>query len=116
MFNLHHLTHVLGPDRRPESLLAAILRVPFVDLLTTMTQPELPLTVHEYDEWGDPSDPAALQLVSVSQRNLFVAQPPNVHMSYLHVRSTHRSASLRFHLLFISEVHQEPFVCSVGSL
>ena len=66
VLNLHHLTCLLGPDRRPESLLAAILRVPFVDLLTTMAQPELPLTVHEYDEWGDPSDPAALQLVSVS--------------------------------------------------
>ena len=50
--------------RRPSSLLAAILRVPFVDLLTTMTRPELPLTVHEYEEWGNPADPTALQLVS----------------------------------------------------
>lgn len=60
LFKLLHL--VVG--RQPSSLLAVILRVPFVDLLTTMTQPELPLTVHEYEEWGDPSDPATLQLVS----------------------------------------------------
>lgn len=49
--------------RRPHDLLAAILRVPFVDFLTSMTQPELPLTVHEYGEWGDPADPAVLQQV-----------------------------------------------------
>ncbi|KAL0053370.1 hypothetical protein WJX82_004848 [Trebouxia sp. C0006] len=48
-------------NRRPHDLLAAILRVPFVDFLTSMTQPELPLTVHEYGEWGDPADPAVLQ-------------------------------------------------------
>ena len=40
-----------------------MLRVPFVDLLTTMTQPELPLTVHEYGEWGDPSNPTVLDQV-----------------------------------------------------
>ncbi len=28
--------------------------VPFVDCLTTMLKPELPLTVGEWDEWGDP--------------------------------------------------------------
>lgn len=28
--------------------------VPFVDALTTMLDPELPLTVIEWDEWGDP--------------------------------------------------------------
>jgi len=54
--------------RRPHDLLAAILRVPFVDFLTSMTQPELPLTVHEYGEWGDPADPAVLQQVSNKQK------------------------------------------------
>ena len=62
------LVGLLGPDfcdavRRPQDLLAAILRVPFVDLVTTMTRPELPLTVHEYGEWGNPSDPAVLDQV-----------------------------------------------------
>ena len=36
---------------------AAILESPFVDVLGTLTRPELPLSVHEYDEWGDPSTP-----------------------------------------------------------
>ncbi|CAE7397920.1 PREPL [Symbiodinium pilosum] len=34
---------------------AAILEVPFVDALTSMMDPTLPLTVHEFDEWGDPA-------------------------------------------------------------
>ncbi len=29
--------------------------VPFVDVLTTMSDPSIPLTTFEYDEWGDPS-------------------------------------------------------------
>jgi hypothetical protein len=34
-----------------------------VDVLSVMCQPELPLTVHEYDEWGDPRFPDQLQQV-----------------------------------------------------
>lgn len=36
---------------------AAILRVPFVDLFNTLKDPTLPLSSHEKDEWGDPTDP-----------------------------------------------------------
>lgn len=42
---------------RPELFGAAIAEVPFVDVLNTMLNPDLPLTVTEYDEWGDPNDP-----------------------------------------------------------
>src|SRR5262249_6652883 len=31
--------------------------VPFVDLLNTMSDPSLPLTITEYEEWGNPEDP-----------------------------------------------------------
>ncbi|GAB3469624.1 S9 family peptidase [Azotobacter salinestris] len=44
-------------NRRPELFAAAIAEVPFVDVLNTMHNPDLPLTVTEYDEWGDPNDP-----------------------------------------------------------
>ena len=30
--------------------------VPFVDVLTTMSDPSIPLTTFEYDEWGNPSN------------------------------------------------------------
>eukprot|EP00054_Salpingoeca_dolichothecata_P027385 m.200610 g.200610 ORF g.200610 m.200610 type:complete len:295 (-) comp25946_c1_seq5:699-1583(-) len=41
-------------NRRPELFGALLLRVPFVDVLTTMLDETLPLTVHEREEWGDP--------------------------------------------------------------
>ncbi len=40
---------------RPELFGAAIAEVPFVDVLNTMLNADLPLTVTEYDEWGDPN-------------------------------------------------------------
>ena len=43
----------------PELFRAAIALVPFVDVINTMCDPTLPLTVPEYEEWGDPNDPVA---------------------------------------------------------
>ncbi|QVM90118.1 S9 family peptidase [Pseudomonas entomophila] len=42
---------------RPELFRCAIAEVPFVDVLNTMLDPDLPLTVTEYDEWGNPGEP-----------------------------------------------------------
>ena len=41
----------------PQLFGAVVAEVPFVDSLTTMSDPTLPLTVHEYEEWGNPEDP-----------------------------------------------------------
>jgi oligopeptidase B len=41
-------------NQRPELFRAAVLHVPFVDVLNTMLDASLPLTVGEYEEWGDP--------------------------------------------------------------
>ncbi|WP_426573524.1 S9 family peptidase [Aquihabitans sp. McL0605] len=38
----------------PSLFRAVVAEVPFVDPLTTMLDPSLPLTVIEWDEWGDP--------------------------------------------------------------
>jgi oligopeptidase B len=40
-------------NRKPELFGAVIAKVPFVDVLNTATDPSLPLTVIEYDEWGN---------------------------------------------------------------
>ena len=38
----------------PSAFRAVVAEVPFVDPLTTMLDPSLPLTVIEWEEWGDP--------------------------------------------------------------
>ncbi|WP_145130862.1 S9 family peptidase [Pseudomonas sp. URMO17WK12:I11] len=48
---------------RPELFRCAIAEVPFVDVLNTMLDPELPLTVTEYDEWGNPGVPAVYERI-----------------------------------------------------
>jgi oligopeptidase B len=40
----------------PEDYRVMIAQVPFVDVVTTMLDPSIPLTTNEYDEWGNPSD------------------------------------------------------------
>ncbi len=40
--------------QRPDRWRAIVAEVPFVDVLTSMLDPTVPLTVNEWDEWGDP--------------------------------------------------------------
>jgi len=43
----------------PQRWRAVVAEVPFVDVVTTMSDPTIPLTINEWDEWGEPaSDPA----------------------------------------------------------
>jgi oligopeptidase B len=42
---------------RPDRWRAVVAEVPFVDVVTTMLDPSIPLTINEWDEWGDPRDP-----------------------------------------------------------
>ena len=41
---------------RPDLWRAVVAEVPFVDVVTTMSDPSLPLTVTEWEEWGNPLD------------------------------------------------------------
>ena len=41
-------------NMRPDCAAAAVLRVPFVDVINTMLDETLPLTVGEFEEWGNP--------------------------------------------------------------
>jgi oligopeptidase B len=42
-------------NMRPELFQAVISKVPFVDVINTMMDASLPLTVGEYEEWGNPN-------------------------------------------------------------
>jgi oligopeptidase B len=44
-------------SQRPDRWRAVVAEVPFVDVVTTMLDASIPLTVTEWDEWGDPHDP-----------------------------------------------------------
>lgn len=44
-------------NMRPDLFGVVVADVPFVDVVNTMLDPSLPLTVIEYDEWGNPNDP-----------------------------------------------------------
>jgi oligopeptidase B len=41
---------------RPDLFHAVVAEVPFLDVMSTMLDPTLPLTVIEYEEWGNPNE------------------------------------------------------------
>lgn len=60
----------------PEAFCAAALDVPFVDVLRTMSNPELPLTTAEYTEWGNPAEPdVQARIQAYSPIDNLTAQP-----------------------------------------
>jgi oligopeptidase B len=44
-------------NERPELFAGVLALVPFVDVVTTMLDESIPLTVGEFEEWGNPKDP-----------------------------------------------------------
>jgi oligopeptidase B len=44
-------------NMRPDLYKAMVAEVPFVDIVNTMSDPTLPLTVGEFEEWGNPANP-----------------------------------------------------------
>ena len=48
---------------RPDLFRVVLAEVPFVDVVNTMLDASLPLTVIEYDEWGNPNNPEAYSYI-----------------------------------------------------
>ncbi len=48
---------------RPDRWRAVVAEVPFVDVVNTMLDESIPLTITEYDEWGDPRKPDDYRLL-----------------------------------------------------
>ncbi len=54
-------------NMRPDLFRVVLSEVPFVDVMNTMLDPSLPLTVPEYEEWGNPNtEPAFDYMLSYS--------------------------------------------------
>ncbi|HEU5049836.1 MAG TPA: S9 family peptidase [Gemmatimonadales bacterium] len=63
-------------NMRPDLFAGVIAEVPFVDVLTTMLDETIPLTVIEYEEWGNPNDPRYYEYIrSYSPYDNVVPQP-----------------------------------------
>jgi oligopeptidase B len=65
---------------RPDLFHAAIVGVPFVDVINTMLDESLPLTVPEFEEWGNPKEkPAFDYMISYSPYDNIQDKPyPNI--------------------------------------
>jgi oligopeptidase B len=65
---------------RPDLFKGIVAEVPFVDVITTMLDPSIPLTTGEYDEWGDPNQKDVYQyMLSYSPYdNVEAKQYPNL--------------------------------------
>lgn len=67
----------------PTRFAGAIAEVPFVDVVNTMSDPSLPLTVTEWEEWGDPrEEPHASYILSYSPYdNTTNVKYPNLYVT-----------------------------------
>lgn len=55
------VTNLALAQGKPQLFRAVLSHVPFVDVMNTMLDASLPLTVGEYEEWGNPNEAEAFQ-------------------------------------------------------
>lgn len=91
------LTLAAAINMRPELFRAAVLTYPFVEVLSVMLRPELPLTVPEYCEWGNPAaDPAVRQYIASYDPYLNVPASPPPSFPSLFVTAAHNDIRVPF--------------------
>jgi oligopeptidase B len=55
------VVNIAAQDGKPGLFRVVLSHVPFVDIMNTMLDASLPLTVAEYEEWGNPNEPEAFR-------------------------------------------------------
>jgi oligopeptidase B len=67
---------------RPDLFKAVVAMVPFTNVITAMLDPDLPLTVVEWEQWGNPADPIAFDnMLSYSPyENIQAKAYPNLYV------------------------------------
>ena len=70
-------------NMRPELFKAAILDVPFLDVINTMLDSTLSATVSEYEEWGDPNDKLYFDYIKsyCPYQNIKKQNYPNIYVT-----------------------------------
>jgi oligopeptidase B len=79
-------------NMRPDLWKGLLLEVPFLDVVTTMLDETLPLTIGEYDEWGNPNEEEAYRyMLSYSPYDQLAAKeyPPMYVSTGLHDSQVH---------------------------
>jgi len=101
----------------PDLFAGILAAVPFVDPLTTILDPSLPLTVTEWDEWGNPLEdpdvyfymksyspyenveakeyPAILAMTSLNDTRVFYVEPAKWVAALRHIKTDGRPVLLR---------------------
>ena len=70
-------------NARPELFNAAIMHVPFVDVLNTMLDESLPLTPGEFKEWGNPKEQEYFDYILIYSpyENIKAQNYPNIYIT-----------------------------------
>ncbi len=83
---------------RPDLFASAVAEVPFVDVVSTMSDPTLPLTANEWEEWGDPrEEPYATYMLSYSPYDNAVLPPAPVEFPALYVTAGLNDPRVSYH-------------------
>ena len=72
---------------RPDRWRAVVAEVPFVDVVNTMLDPTIPLTISEWDEWGDPREPE--DYASMRRYSPYDNPPPGTRPALLVTGAVH---------------------------
>ncbi len=69
-------------NMRPDLFKGILTGVPFVDVLTTMSDPSIPLTTGEYTEWGNPNIKVEYEYMKSYSPydNLTAKEYPNIYV------------------------------------